>query len=91
MWRRAIKIKSTIVREFEAWKVPSSHPFWLEMASTYLNPVVVRHLRNIVESPQSDHVSVSHALTCTVSFLLWVFGVWRGLGAEGVGSRTGYH
>jgi|GEM_PF-6995231 len=62
MWRRAIKIKSTIVREFEAWKVPSSHPFWLEMASTYLNSVVVRHLRNIVESSQSDDVSVSHAL-----------------------------
>ena len=62
MWQRAIKIESAIVQEFETRKVPSSHPFWLEMASTYINSVVVRHLRNIIESPHSDRVSVSHAL-----------------------------
>ncbi|GIV07941.1 MAG: hypothetical protein KatS3mg019_0032 [Fimbriimonadales bacterium] len=63
MRQRTIKINSAIVQEFETRKVPSSHPFWLEMASTYIDSVVVRHLRNIIESPQSDPVSVSRALS----------------------------
>lgn len=64
MWKRSYEIKSAIVREFEARKVPPTHPFWQDMASVYIDSTVLWHLRQVIElyqSNRSDLCDISRA------------------------------